>query len=208
MTTTAAAAATKLMRAECDGRIAYAWCQFEFSDPQRNTFMQHSCMALDDCVDFRDGRKWNRAEIRHAQRRMASKWFAYHASPIDARMQNDRLRAKIFNQIDAFAPSLINFAPNIRINRDYMLSFRATMDPSMGRQSRWSPFISLSLHFIHPFTFNSIVLIVRASKSLTLESVFVYVCVFFLSLPLFWSADGVIWQWGDWRMQSRVLEKV
>lgn len=63
-------------------------------------------------------------------------------------------------------------------------------------------FILLSLHFIHPFTFNSIVLIVRASKSLTLESV--WVC--FFSLLLFWFADGVIWQRAIDEC-SRMLEK-
>lgn len=70
--------------AKCDGRIAYAWCQFEFSDPHLNTFMQHSCITFVDCVDFRDGRneiepKWGMPSEWHlngspSQRHLHAKW--------------------------------------------------------------------------------------------------------------------------------------
>lgn len=103
-------------------------------------------------------------------------------APSNRRIQNDRLCAKIFNQIDSFAPILINFMPNIRINRDYMLSFcayaRATM-PVNGRVLAIFRVHFARASFHSPFTFNSIILIVRISKTPVIESGF-------LTLSLCW----------------------
>lgn len=101
-------------------------------------------------------------------------------------MQNDRLCAKIFNQIDSFAPSLINFTPNIRINQDYIwYPFGAFA------RVRWAHVIPISRSFRCRFIsssvhiYNSIILIVRVSKSPVLESMLAIVCYCLCHLILF-----------------------
>lgn len=96
-------------------------------------------------------------------------------APTKRRIQNDRLCEKFFNQIDSFAPILINFMPNIRIYRDYMLSFCAYARAAMSVNAR-----VLAIFCVHfavasfhpPFTFNSIILIVRISKTPAIGSGF------------------------------------